>query len=130
MSDITQRSLTQEELDGFWRNEFVRECLAEIETSGGFRFIAFKTRHTLVEIKRVTSGEWHFKVAGKGWYTYRLSDIVDLLEKVYDHTQVIPLKGEFQITAIHYTANTDATESAPHEPDLTPAIEKTSLDEA
>ena len=106
--DGTSRSLTQGEIDGYNRHDFVKSVLAELEAHRPVRFLAIKKHHTLVEFNQRTSGEWAFSIGVKHWYTYHYADVIKALEELYDGANLVALAGEFQIRANHQTANVDA----------------------
>ena len=118
----SSRSLRQEEIDGFWRNEFVQQVLDYIKPGNKTaRFIIFHHYYKLVEIKQIGSngGEWEFSCGkNNSFYTYKLSIIVDLLEQIYDKvTTVLSLDGEILIDRTHFDANPDASPDNVIEPE-------------
>jgi hypothetical protein len=52
-------------------------------------------------------------------YTYRFSEVVNFLEKIYDQyldgAQVLPLNKEFQFTITRQTANIDPETGEPQQ---------------
>ena len=111
MSEDKGRSLRQEEIDGYYRQDFLNQVLAWIATGQTARFVIHKDHYSLVEIQRVGSsgGEYTISVGGDHKYTYHFSMVVRLLEDIYDKgAQVISLKGEIAVTCEHHKANDDA----------------------
>jgi len=79
------------------------------------RFVACKKHNSLVEIKKECEGEWTLSVGDRHHYTYRLSDVVEAIEKIYDSgAAIMVLKGEIEITCTRIKANEDAEESIDH----------------
>ena len=111
MTDV--RKLTQDEIDGYYRNDFVGKIMSYIREDGvedGIpytktrvaRFIVRKNNYNLVEIESRTSGEWNFSVSSKHMYSYRMSDVIEFLEDIYDSgAEIIALNGEIDISAQH-----------------------------
>ena len=111
MSEKKGRSLRQEEIDGYYRQDFLNQVLAWIATGQTARFVIYKDHYSLVEIQRrgSSSGEYTFSVGGNHKYTHRFSTVVNLLEEIYDKgLQVIALKGEIAVTCERCKANADA----------------------
>lgn len=110
------RSLRQEEIDAHHRQAFVSQVLTAMTMNDNFmhqgpivRFALHKQHYTLVEIRNMGAGEFEFHVGAKYRYCYRMSLIVDLLEKIYDSdAEVLALRGELDVSVIHATANPDA----------------------
>lgn len=110
------RSLRQEELDGFWRLEFVKDILKVVEANQPAKFVVFGSKsHTyrLVEIKQITRGEWTMSISGLiSCYTYSYSALVDFIEKVWEKsTTALKLDGEVPFTFSKPIANEDAEPS-------------------
>lgn len=109
METLIGRSLRQEELDGYNRYHFVKQVLRHIEAGHIAQFVAVKRHNNLVVIRQITIGEWEIKAgACVNGYTYRLSDVINLLEKLYDTANIMCLEGEIQIDVVHTVANPDA----------------------
>jgi len=104
----TSRSLRQEEIDGYWRMDFINQVLSQLKGGREIKFLAIKHHYSLITISG-SDGEWHFSAADKHYYTYRFSDLIDFIEKLYDSgANIVMLKGEIEISATHRTANPDA----------------------
>jgi len=103
----SSRSLTQEEIDCHHRYNFVKSVLDGLENHQEVKFIVLKNNHALFTCKRNTCG-WEFSLGKKYWYSYKLSDLVSVLEQFYDEAALISLSGELQLEAIHVTANPNA----------------------
>ena len=107
------RPLTQDELDGYHRAQFVNYVLRQVaeHPCGGVRFLAIKNHYSVIEIKQRTTGagEWEMSTGTQGFYTYRLSDVVNCIEKVYDSgARIQALAGEIEIdNPQHVTAKTE-----------------------
>ena len=112
----TSRKLTQEEVDGFHRADFVNRVMQYVREEGvgddGIPFtrtqeavfLVRKNHFNLVKVKSVTAGEWNFSVAGQHFYSYRMSDVIKFLEDLYDTGyEILPLHDEIQIHATHLT---------------------------
>lgn len=114
--DKTSRSLRQEELNGVHRTYFVDKVLSHLDNNMQVvRFVACKKHNNLVVIKKENVGEWSMSVADEHWYTYRLSNVIELLEKIYDSgATIMCLKGEVELDVRHVKANADAEESQDH----------------
>jgi len=115
MCNTASRSLRQEELDAYFRQEFISSVLTALAPSGfmqqgrAVRFLIHKQNYTLVVIEQKGAGEWEFSVGTNYRYTYHLSHLIDMLEQIYKSgAEVIALQGEAAITATHRTANPDA----------------------
>ena len=110
---VSSRSLTQDELDGFWRHDFVEQVLKALELNGStVKFLIVKTQFNLVEITKVASGEWTMSVGRKHYYTYRYADLVSFIEAAWDAASDIhPLAGEFEFSYCRPRANADADDS-------------------
>jgi hypothetical protein len=99
MSTVTvtnkSRALTQEELDGFWRNEWVGKVLELIAEKRTIRFLAHKSNYTLIELNAPFGGEWKFSCGDKHLYTYKMSDLIHFIEEIWESgAEVISLTGE------------------------------------
>lgn len=99
---VSSRPLTQDELDGFHRAQFVNYVLRQVQEHpcAEIKFLAIRNHYNLVTIKQCNTGggEWEFSVGDHHWYTYRLSDVVAMLEKLYDEkARIVALKGEIEI---------------------------------
>jgi hypothetical protein len=99
----TSRPLTDEEIQAFKLYEFQSKVLDFIKTGKTARFIAVRNcqgnrNMRLVEIsqKWVTAGEWHFSIAGKAYYSYKLSDVLHALDTVFNECQIISLCNEIE----------------------------------
>ena len=112
---ITSRSLTQAEIDGYNRNDFIRQVLDELEVGKTVRFLAIKKHYNLIEFTQKGRGEYHFSLTGHGYYTYRMGDVVKVLEAIYDETNIVTLHGESTLDVRHATANADAEPPIPEE---------------
>ena len=111
MSEDKGRSLRQEEIDGYYRQDFLNQVLGVIATGKTALFVVHKDHYSLVEIQRVGSsgGKYTLSVGGDCRYTYHFSKVVRLLEDIYDKgLWVISLKGETAIVCEHHKANADA----------------------
>jgi hypothetical protein len=106
----TSRSLTQNEIDAYNRIDFETKIIDAVRSGLEVKFLAVKNHHSLVCIKQNMPGEFQFTIGGKYFYTYKLSDLMEFIEKLYDEAQIIALHGEFEIEAVHQTANADAEE--------------------
>src|SRR3990172_1413898 len=104
---ISSRNLTQDEIDAYNRHAFITPILAEIEHRGTVRFIAPRNHTNLCTFKMNTPGQYEFSIAKNHWYTYKLSDVIEALEKLYNESNIVSLHGEFQVRAEHQTANAD-----------------------
>lgn len=101
MATAKSQPVPQEELDAYWRYQFVMSVLKYIETGQTAKFIAKKNEYSLVIITKEKDGVWRFSLGDSNCYSYRLRDVVEILETIYDQHEVIPLHGEFIISANH-----------------------------
>lgn len=101
------------------RQEFVQQFLKELPTCRMIRFLVIKKHYNLIEMKQINSAEWEINIPGEMMYTYRFSEVVNFLEKIYDQyldgAQVLPLNKEFQFTITRQTANIDPETGEPQQ---------------
>lgn len=103
---MAARNLTQDELDAHHRQHFTDQILKALTPGATVRFIVHKEHYNLVEIANKMMGEYTMSIAHEHRYTYRFSHLVDFIEQLYDRQlEVIPLRGEVQITCTHVQAN-------------------------
>lgn len=98
------KPLTQEELDGHYRNEWIRKVLAITEEKRCIKFLVVKSKHSIATIddKWGSGSEWEFSLGSQHFYSYRLSDLVHFLEKIWDSgATVYTLNGEAQVPEIY-----------------------------
>jgi hypothetical protein len=105
-------NFTQEEFDGFYRYDFVNTIVKQLEVEN-VKFLtvgSVNDTYTVIELKQVRRGGWSINVGEKHWYTYKISDVISLLEDLYDEPKLTIkcLKGEFQFNVRHFTANVEA----------------------
>jgi hypothetical protein len=101
----------QEELDGFYRYDFVDTIVKQLE-GGNVKFLtvgSVNDTYTVIELKQIRRGEWGINVGEKHRYTYKISDVISLLEDLYDEPKLTIrcLKGEFQFSVRHLSANVE-----------------------